>query len=50
MKLMTSIELTFNYQTSEILLLIEDYSIGKFHIKVYTEMLVNDINLSQCAV
>jgi len=39
MSFVTSLELIFPYLTLKILLLIEDYGVSNFQIKVYTEML-----------
>jgi len=42
----TSVGLTFHHLASKVLVLIGDYNISKFHVKVCTEVLANDINLS----
>jgi len=39
MMFVTSLVLTFSRLTLKLLVLIEDYSVSKFHTNVYTEML-----------
>jgi hypothetical protein len=42
----TSIGVNFPYLISKFLVLIEDYSVSKFYVIVYTDMLEIDINFS----
>ena len=51
MSFVTSLELIFPYLTLKISLLIEDYGVSNFQIKVYTEMLqMVETSFSKCSL